>query len=157
MIMSLWQKNVYNLLKRLHPVRFHLAVSRRFDGYQELPEIMEQLEQQMEENFIIRISMSTPAGGGRGKKYRRRGAGFQAYGKNLRRYFQKGCEAAVEPFSRSLASKYQSNTQFSAMYVKFVFSNVIRGAVSGESFCRRAQAGSGGGSSVWLFYHSGDH
>ena len=24
-------KNVYNLLKRLHPVRFHLAVSRRFD------------------------------------------------------------------------------------------------------------------------------
>ena len=40
-------KNVYNLLKRLHPVRFHLAVSRRFDGYQELPEIMEQLEQQM--------------------------------------------------------------------------------------------------------------
>ena len=39
-------KNVYNLLKRRHPVRFHLAVSRRFDGYQELPEIMEQLEQQ---------------------------------------------------------------------------------------------------------------
>ena len=27
---------------------------------------------------------------------------------------------------RSLASKYQSNTQFSAMYVKFVFFNVIR-------------------------------
>ena len=27
---------------------------------------------------------------------------------------------------RSLASKYQSNTQFSAMYVKFVFSNVIQ-------------------------------
>ena len=44
-------KNVYNLLKRLHSVRFHLAVSRRFDGYQELPEIMEQLEQQMEEKF----------------------------------------------------------------------------------------------------------
>ena len=44
-------KNVYNLLKRRHPVRFHLAVSRRFDGYQELPEIMEQLEQQMEEKF----------------------------------------------------------------------------------------------------------
>ena len=40
-------KNVYNLLKRLHPVRFHLAVSRRFDGYRELPGIMEQLEQQM--------------------------------------------------------------------------------------------------------------
>ena len=56
-------KNVYTLLKRLHPVRFHLAVSRRFDGYQELPDIMEQLEQQMgrwKRNSIIRISMFTP-------------------------------------------------------------------------------------------------
>ena len=43
--------------------------------------------------------------------------------KNLRRYFQKGCEATVEPFPR-LASKYQSNTQFS--YVcEICFSNVI--------------------------------
>ena len=50
-IIPLWQKNVYSLLKRLHPARFHLAVSRRFDGYRELPGIMEQLEQQMEEKF----------------------------------------------------------------------------------------------------------
>lgn len=49
-IIPLWQ-NVYSLLKRLHPARFHLAVSRRFDGYRELPGIMEQLEQQMEEKF----------------------------------------------------------------------------------------------------------
>lgn len=149
-------KNVYNLLKRLHPVRFHLAVSRRFDGYQELPEIMEQLEQQMEEKFYhpdIHVYTSEED---EEKKYRRRGAGFQAHGKNLRRYFQKGCEAAVEPFP-------QPGIQISVQYPVFghvceiCFFQCDKGAVSGESFCRRAQAGSGGGSSVWLFYHSGDH
>ena len=149
-------KNVYNLLKRLHPVRFHLAVSRRFDGYQELPEIMEQLEQQMEEKFYhpdIHVYTSEED---EEKKYRRRGAGFQAYGKNLRRYFQKGCEAAVEPFP-------QPGIQISVQYPVFghvceiCFFQCDKGVVSGESFCRRAQAGSGGGSSVWLFYHSGDH
>lgn len=149
-------KNVYNLLKRLHPVRFHLAVSRRFDGYQELPEIMEQLEQQMEEKFYHPDIHVYTKRGGRGKKYRRRGAGFQAHGKNLRRYFQKGCEAAVEPFP-------QPGIQISVQYPVFghvceiCFFQCDKGAVSGESFCRRAQAGSGGGSSVWLFYHSGDH
>lgn len=149
-------KNVYNLLKRLHPVRFHLAVSRRFDGYQELPEIMEQLEQQMEEKFYhpdIHVYTSEED---EEKKYRRRGAGFQAHGKNLRRYFQKGCEAAVEPFP-------QPGIQISVQYPVFghvceiCFFQCDKGAVSGESFCRRAQAGSGCGSSVWLFYHSGDH
>ena len=110
--MSLWQKSVYNLLKRLHPVRFHLAVSRRFDGYQELPEIMEQLEQQMEEKFYhpdIHVYTSEED---EEKNYRRRGAGFQAYGKNLRRYFQKGCEAAVEPFP-------QPGIQISVQYPVF--------------------------------------
>ena len=133
-------KNVYNLLKRLHSVRFHLAVSRRFDGYKILSSGYSCLYQR----------------GGRGKKYRRRGAGFQAHGKNLRRYFQKGCEAAVEPFP-------QPGIQISVQYPVFghvceiCFFQCDKGAVSGESFCRRAQAGSGGGSSVWLFYHSGDH
>ena len=149
-------KNVYNLLKRLHPVRFHLAVSRRFDGYQELPEIMEQLEQQMEEKFYhpdIHVYTSEED---EEKKYRRRGAGFQTYGKNLRRYFQKGCEAAVEPFP-------QPGIQISVQYPVFghvceiCFFQCDKRTVSGESFCRRAQAGSGSGSSVWLFYHSGDH
>ena len=149
-------KNVYNLLKRRHPVRFHLAVSRRFDGYQELPEIMEQLEQQMEEKFYhpdIHVYTSEED---EEKKYRRRGAGFQAYGKNLRRYFQKGCEAAMEPFP-------QPGIQISVQYPIFghvceiCFFQCDQGAVSGESFCRRTQAGSGSGSSVWLFYHSGDH
>ena len=149
-------KNVYNLLKRLHPVRFHLAVSRRFDGYQELPEIMEQLEQQMEEKFYhpdIHVYTSEED---EEKNTGEEEQDSRAHGKNLRRYFQKGCEAAVEPFP-------QPGIQISVQYPVFghvceiCFFQCDKGAVSGESFCRRAQAGSGGGSSVWLFYHSGDH
>lgn len=118
-------KNVYNLLKRLHPVRFHLAVSRRFDGYQELPEIMEQLEQQMEEKFYhpdIHVYTS--------EEEEEKNTGEEEQDSRL-------MEKISEDISRkdvkqlwshfhSLASKYQSNTQFSAMYVKFVFSNVIQ-------------------------------
>ena len=118
-------KNVYSLLKRLHPARFHLAVSRRFDGYRELPGIMEQLEQQMEEKFYhpdIHIYTS--------EEEEEKNTGEEEQDSRL-------MEKISEDISRkdvkqlwshfhSLASKYQSNTQFSAMYVKFVFSNVIR-------------------------------
>ena len=130
-------KNVYNLLKRRHPVRFHLAVSRRFDGYQELPEIMEQLEQQMEEKFYhpdIHVYTS--------EEDEEKNTGEE--------------EAAMEPFP-------QPGIQISVQYPIFghvceiCFFQCDKGAVSGESFCRRTQAGSGSGSSVWLFYHSGDH
>ena len=114
-------KSVYNLLKRLHPVRFHLAVSRRFDGYQELPEIMEQLEQQMEgKNFIIRISMSTPARRTRQKNTGEEEQDSRLMAKISEDISRKDVKQLWSHF-RSLASKYQSNTQFSAMYVKFVF------------------------------------
>ena len=118
-------KNVYNLLKRLHPVRFHLAVSRRFDGYQELPEIMEQLEQQMEEKFYhpdIHVYTS--------EEDEEKNTGEEEQDSRLMEKIsedisRKDVKQLWSHF-RSLASKYQSNTQFSAMYVKFVFSNVIR-------------------------------
>ena len=118
-------KNVYNLLKRRHPVRFHLAVSRRFDGYQELPEIMEQLEQQMEEKFYhpdIHVYTS--------EEDEEKNTGEEEQDSRLMEKIsedisRKDVKQLWSHF-RSLASKYQSNTQFSAMYVKFVFSNVIR-------------------------------
>ena len=111
-------KNVYNLLKRLHPVRFHLAVSRRFDGYQELPEIMEQLEQQMEEKFYhpdIHVYTS--------EEDEEKNTGEEEQDSRLMEKIsedisRKDVKQLWSHF-RSLASKYQSNTQFSAMYVKF--------------------------------------
>lgn len=54
-------KNVYNLLKRLHPVRFHLAVSRRFTDIRNCRKSWNSWSSRWKKNFIIRIFMSTPA------------------------------------------------------------------------------------------------
>lgn len=118
-------KNVYNLLKRLHPVRFHLAVSRRFDGYQELPEIMEQLEQQMEEKFyhpekhvfsneddVLKLSVGEVQDS----------QIMQMISEDITR---KDTDQLRKHFA-CLKEKYHDNTQYSAMYIKFVFSNVIQ-------------------------------
>ncbi len=43
--------HLYTFLKRNYMVRIYLAVSRKFDGCECLPEILGQLEQQMEEKF----------------------------------------------------------------------------------------------------------
>ena len=48
---SLVANHIYTFLKRTYKESFYLAVSRKFDGYECLMEIMSQLEQQMEEKF----------------------------------------------------------------------------------------------------------
>ena len=117
--------HLYNFMKRKYRDSFYLAVSRKFEGCECLPEILEQLEQQMEEKFYhpdIHIYTS--------EEEEEKNTGEEEQDSRL-------MEKISEDISRkdvkqlwshfhSLASKYQSNTQFSAMYVKFVFSNVIR-------------------------------
>lgn len=112
-------------MKRKYRDSFYLAVSRKFEGCECLPEILEQLEQQMEEKFYhpdIHIYTS--------EEEEKKNTGEEEQDSRL-------MEKISEDISRkdvkqlwshfhSLASKYQSNTQFSAMYVKFVFSNVIQ-------------------------------
>ena len=48
---TLVANSIYLYLKREYEVKFHLAVSSKFEGYQKLPSVMEQLEQLMEEKF----------------------------------------------------------------------------------------------------------
>lgn len=84
---------LYTVMKRQYPGSFHLAVSRKFEGCEALPEIMTELEQQMQ-----RIS----------EDISRKDI------QQLKVHFQ------------CLTDKYKSSTQFSAMYIKFVFSNVIQ-------------------------------
>ena len=48
---TLVANSIYLYLKREYEVKFHLAVSSKFDGYQKLPAVMEQLDQLMEEKF----------------------------------------------------------------------------------------------------------
>jgi two-component system response regulator YesN len=54
-------KNVYNLLKRLHPVRFHLAVAGVLTDIRNCRKSWNSWSSRWKKNFIIRISMSTPA------------------------------------------------------------------------------------------------
>ena len=117
--------HLYTFLKRNYMVRIYLSVSRKFDGCECLPEILGQLEQQMEEKFyhpekhIFSCEEEEPkmvAGEVQDSQL------MQMISEDISR---KDTEQLWKHFE-CLKEKYSSNTQFSAMYIKFVFSNVIQ-------------------------------
>ena len=81
--------HLYNFMKRKYRDSFYLAVSRKFEGCECLPEILEQLEQQMEEKFYHP-------------------------------------EKHVFSNEDDVLKLSVGEVQYSAMYIKFVFSNVIQ-------------------------------
>lgn len=118
-------KQIYLLLKRAYHVRFHLAVSRKFEGHTSLPEILGQLEQEMEEKFYhpeTHVFTSEDDGARQVNAETQDSHFMQKISEDISR---KDVEQLWKHFN-CLAEKYQKNTQFSAMYVKFVFSNVIQ-------------------------------
>lgn len=128
-------KRLYTKLKLNHQAHLYLSISKIFEGYKDLPDIMSQLERQMEERF-----------------YRPEGhiffneedvlktTGSEAQDSQL---VQRISEDIVrrdlvqlwKHFYR-LTEKYSANTQFSALYVKFVFSSVIQELYQEEIFAR---------------------
>lgn len=117
--------HLYTFLKRNYMVRIYLAVSRKFDGCECLPEILGQLEQQMEEKFYHpekhifsceEEELKMVAGEVQDSQL------MQMISEDISR---KDTEQLWKHFE-CLKEKYSSNTQFSAMYIKFVFSNVIQ-------------------------------
>ena len=117
--------HIYQFLKRNYPIRFYLAVSRKFDGYECLPDIMNQLEQQMEEKFYHPekhiFSCEEEDWKLSGKEVQDSHL-MQMISEDITR---KDVENLWKHFT-CLKEKYKENTQFSAMYIKFVFSNVIQ-------------------------------
>ena len=118
-------KHLYTFLKRNYMVRIYLSVSRKFDGCECLPEILGQLEQQMEEKFYHpekhifsceEEELKMVAGEVQDSQL------MQMISEDISR---KDTEQLWKHFE-CLKEKYSSNTQFSAMYIKFVFSNVIQ-------------------------------
>ena len=116
---------LYTVMKRQYPGSFHLAVSRKFEGCECLPEILEQLEQQMEEKFyhpekhvfsneddVLKLSVGEMQDS----------QIMQMISEDITR---KDTEQLRRHFE-CLKEKYYDNTQYSAMYIKFVFSNVIQ-------------------------------
>ena len=118
-------KHLYDLLKQNYQASFHLAVSSRFVGHEALPEIMSQLEQTMEEKFYhpdVHVFNNETD---------------EIQPVNSETQDSRLMEKISEDISRKdvdqlkkhfecLVEKYENDTRFSAMYVKFVFSNVIQ-------------------------------
>lgn len=124
---------LYVIMKRRYEVRFHLAVSRKFEGYEALPEILSLLEQQMEEKFYHpdthvftneEEEVRAFAGGDQDSRLMRR------ISEDISR---KDMEQLWHHF-HCLSKKYKESTYFSAMYVKFVFSNVIQELFQEDQF-----------------------
>ena len=116
---------VANFMKRKYRDSFYLAVSRKFEGCECLPEILEQLEQQMEEKFyhpekhvfsneddVLKLSVGEVQDS----------QIMQMISEDITR---KDTDQLRKHFA-CLKEKYHDNTQYSAMYIKFVFSNVIQ-------------------------------
>lgn len=131
-------KCLYTNLKLKHQAHLYLSISKMFDGYKDLLEIMSQLERQMEERF-----------------YRPEGhiffneedvlktTGSEAQDSQL---IQRISEDIVrrdlvqlwKHFYR-LTEKYSSDAQFSAIYMKYIFSSVIQELYQEEIFARENQ------------------
>lgn len=130
---TLVANSIYLYLKREYEVKFHLAVSSKFEGYQKLPSVMEQLEQLIEEKFyhpdthVFTVEEETEKeepGDVRDSRL------MQKISEDVSR---KDIPQLWAHF-HCLAGKYQKNGQFSAMYIKFVFSNVIQELFSENRF-----------------------
>ena len=100
--------HLYNFMKRKYRDSFYLAVSRKFEGCECLPEILEQLEQQMEEKF-----------------YHPEKHVFSNEDDVLKLSVGEMQDSQImQMISEDITRK--DNTKYSAMYIKFVFSNVIQ-------------------------------
>lgn len=113
------------MIKRQYPGSFHLAVSRKFEGCEALPEIMTELEQQMEERFYHpenHVFSNEEEEYSHVDKAVQDSQLMQRISEDISR---KDIQQLKVHF-QCLTDKYKSSTQFSAMYIKFVFSNVIQ-------------------------------
>lgn len=117
--------HIYSFLKRNYRDHFYLAVSRKFEGCECLPDILNQLEQQMEEEFYHpekhiyssdEDTLNLSVGEVQDSQL------MQMISEDISR---KDTEQLKRHFD-CLKQKYHDNTQYSAMYIKFVFSNVIQ-------------------------------
>ena len=118
-------KHLYDILKQNHSASFHLAVSSRFEGHEALPEIMSQLEQTMEEKFYhpdVHVFNNEASDSQPVNAETQDSSLMEKISEDISR---KDVEQLKKHFE-CLVKKYENDTRFSAMYVKFVFSNVIQ-------------------------------
>ena len=122
---TLIANNMYICLKQKHAERLYLAVSAVFEGREKLPGILRELEEQMEERFHhpdVHVFPSLQEKERFVNEETRDSQLMQLISEDIGR---RDADLLKKHFS-CLAEKYQKYSKFSAMYVKFVFSNVIQ-------------------------------
>ena len=127
-------KHLYDLMKQKYSGSFHLAISSRFEGHEALPEILSQLEQTMEEKFYhpdIHVFTNEADETSQVNAETQDSQLMQKISEDISR---KDVEQLKKHFE-CLVKKYENDTRFSAMYVKFVFSNVIQELFQENQFC----------------------
>lgn len=130
---SLVANHIYMFLKRNYKESFYLAVSKKFEGYECLTEIMSQLEQQMEEKFYHpekHIYSNDEAHLNMEVKEVQDSRLLQLISEDVSRKDIR----QLRKHYQCLKEKYSDNTQYSAMYIKFVFSNVIQELFQEDQF-----------------------
>ena len=123
---SLIGKHIYVYLKRINTARFYVAVSRTIGDYKELPDILVQLEQEMEERFYHDDEVHVFTSEEEQEKYVTRETQDSQLLQRISEDVSRKDVALLQKHFGVLVEKYRKQTQFSAMYVKFVFSNVLQ-------------------------------
>lgn len=131
-------KQIYSILKRKYNGHFYLAISGKFDAYECLPDILSQLESQMEEKFYHPEKHIFTS-----KEDSLKMVGQEVQDSQLMQLIsedisRKDIEQLWKHF-KCLRGKYRENTQYSAMYIKFVFSNVIQELYQENQFSEEKQ------------------
>lgn len=121
-------ERLMNWLYRKYGARFYLAVSRIISSREELPETYRRLDELMEEKFYhTERHLFCEAPEGTGEKLLEEGCLIGMLEKDIR---NRDVYHVEEHFDR-VVKKYSVNGGFPSMYVKFVFTNIVK--VLGES------------------------
>ena len=124
---------IWLTLRRKYAARSFFAISRKFDGYKDLPGILSQLEQQMEERFYHPEKMVFTADEDKALSTYSEIQDSMLIDKISEDVSRKDTENLWEHFAL-LREKYSSGFRYSAMYVKFVFSRMIQELYTEEQF-----------------------
>ena len=117
-------RSIYEFIKKIYQEECYLAVSRSFENVSEITEVFKQLEELMEEKFyqpvdhvfLLRKNISNSFT-------------TESEEELIRLIHEDIQNKNIESLKKnygSLCNKYQEKTDFSQIYIKFVFSNLIK-------------------------------
>lgn len=116
---------LYHFFKQKYDVDCYFVVSSQVKGYRELPELLAQMEQLLEEQFYQPEIHVFSLDKGEEKESGREAGDAQLLQNIMEDIRRKDVDHLKQNFRR-MELKYMGEKQFSEMYVKFVFSNIIK-------------------------------